>query len=152
MVDFSQPWLDVTGTSVWTTAVVGNINTDVTSTSRMNIIGYSELSAHITVAAQQHLILEAHSRLYVSGNITVVAEGQLALASYAHLSVSTGAVITMNAQTDTQIGAGARVEIYGELIARGQTLQPVILRGAEPEACPVEGNGINADKVGGIIH
>ena len=64
-------WLDATGSIVWTTAFVGNIDSNVSINDKLSIIGYSLLSSDFTLNASQQLIIESSASMYVNSNLSI---------------------------------------------------------------------------------
>ena len=142
LVDFSQPWLDATGSIVWSTAFVGNIDSSIIINGKLSIIGYSLLSSDFTVSATQQLIIESSASMYITGGLSIAKLGKLVLRKGAYLGVAENATITMNANTDIEIGISAKIEIFGELIARAESAQPIVFVGAQPIHCETQNNSV----------
>ncbi|KPH90443.1 hypothetical protein AMS57_13305, partial [Pseudoalteromonas undina] len=142
LVDFSQPWLDATGSIVWSTAFVGNIDSSIIINGKLSIIGYSLLSSDFTVSATQQLIIEPSASMYITDGLSIAKLGKLVLRKGAYLGVAENATITMNANTDIEIGISAKIEIFGELIARAESAQPIVFVGAQPIHCETQNNSV----------
>lgn len=139
-LDFSYIWLDNLGENIWHNGVAGSIDTVTSYSEDISIIGYTEINADISINADASLIVEPNATLIANANVTIAELAKVVVGNNSVFKVNQDVSLTLNPETDLQLGVGAKVEIIGELIARAAMGQSIIFRGAEvqdPKVCPL---------------
>ncbi|MCL1126509.1 hypothetical protein [Shewanella surugensis] len=140
-LDFSYIWLDTLGENTWHNGFAGSIDVISSYNEDISFIGYSEINADVTMNAGARLIVDASATLIANAHVIISETAKVVVRDNGFFKVNDGVSLTLNPDTDLQLGIGATVEVIGEVIVRAAIGQSIFFRGAEaqdPLVCPAD--------------